>query len=266
LVSPALLSASAATIGTPVGGALALGLGTFFYGMFAPASRMFGPVIVRGARDGRPVVALTFDDGPTPEGTGPILDALARHSAPATFFFIGSNVQRHPDLVRRALAAGHQVENHSFDHAWSGVMRRGWYWKDQWARTDAAIRECGGRERCRYFRPPMGFKSWRMAVAARAAEYEMVAWSLRGLDGVSASSESILKRVLPRAAPGDIIALHDGAEPGSKRDPRATVEAMPRLVEGLRARGLTLVTLDELLKATSGGAGERTTGAAGRSA
>lgn len=253
-------AASLLPVLAPIGGAIAAGLSACFYGMFSPTSQMFAPVILRGPRECENRVAITFDDGPTPEGTGPILDTLEQLSARATFFCIGANIEKHPDLVRRAVRSGHQIENHSFDHAWSGLMRRGWYWKDQWRRTDEAIAAAGGPERCRYFRPPMGFKSWRMTLAARAEGYHLVAWSLRGLDGVSSTSESILGRLLPRVQAGDIIALHDGSDPGFTRDPRATIEALPRLIHTLHERGLKPVTLDDLLTpASADAAGAQTT-------
>jgi peptidoglycan/xylan/chitin deacetylase (PgdA/CDA1 family) len=244
----------------PVGGAIALALGIIAYGAFVPGSGMFGPVITHGPRDGFGRVALTFDDGPTPEGTGPILEVLEAAGARATFFFIGSNVARNPELVRRAAAAGHQIENHSFDHSWWGVMRRGWYWKEQLTKTDAAIRAAGGRAKTRYFRPPMGFKTWRMTLAARDEGHKLVAWSLRGLDGVACKSESILNRILPRARGGDIIALHDGGEPGARRDPGATIAAVPALVRGLREKGLEPVTLNELLSPAGLGEGQERPG------
>ncbi len=223
------------------------------YGMLSHTSRLFGPVILRGPKGCGHKVALTFDDGPTRAGTGPILDTLDELKCPATFFFIGHNVEQHPDLVRRAALAGHQIENHSFDHPRMGIMRRGRYWARQWRLTDAAIAAAGGPATTRYFRPPMGFKSWRMAVAAKASGVHMVAWSLRAMDGVPTNCEAILNRILPRAQPGDIIALHDGHEPHIKRDPAATVQALPSIIRGLRDKGLEPVLLSDLLSSSTGG-------------
>ncbi len=230
----------------PVAASAGTALGVFLRGMFAPTSRLMGPIVVHGPRSGPARVALTFDDGPA-EGTGAVLDSLKASNCRATFFVIGRNVERRPDLVRRAAAEGHLIGNHSFDHARQGIWRRSWYWEDQFRRTSDAIARTGGPERCGFFRPPMGFKSWRMVKSAEECGYTMVTWSLRGMDGVPKNTEEILERVLPRAKAGDIIALHDGAEPGRARDVSATVRAIPELVRELRKKGLEPVRLDELL-------------------
>lgn len=227
---------------------MAVGAATYLYGIFSPTSQLFGRLILRAPDDCGNKVAITFDDGPTRGGTTPILDILDRMNCPATFFFIGHNVEQCPDLVRRASAAGHQIENHSFDHARLGVFCRGEYWKRQWQRTDAAIAAAGGPARTRYFRPPMGFKTWRITMAAKSSGLHMIGWSLRGMDGVPTSSAAIVRRIVPKARAGDIIALHDGHEPHIKRDALATAEALPRIIQSLRDRGLEPVRLDALLE------------------
>ena len=139
------------------------------------------------------------------------------------------------------------MANHSLDHSRSGIWGRTWYWKQQLTQADEAIHTAGGPAKCEFFRPPMGFKSWRMAAAARHTGHRIVMWRLRGRDGVPTTAEAILGRILPRARAGDIIVLHEGAEPGKKRDPAATIAAVPGLIAGLRAKGLEPVRLDELL-------------------
>src|SRR5689334_4867933 len=86
------------------------------YSMLNARSGLLVPVIWRGDRSGPPRVALTFDDGPGPSGTGRILDVLGGLGAPATFFVIGANARRSPDLVKRMDNEGHVVANHTFDH------------------------------------------------------------------------------------------------------------------------------------------------------
>src|SRR5438552_3460310 len=92
------------------------------WGTFVPSGWLWGEVISRGTIQGPPRVALTFDDGPTPGGTDRILDLLAELKAPSTFFVIGQNVERHPDLLRRIDAEGHLIGNHTFDHHHWGVF------------------------------------------------------------------------------------------------------------------------------------------------
>ena len=103
-----------------------------------------------------------------------------------------------------------------------------------------------------------------MAVAAAGTGHRMVTWSLRGRDGVPTTAEAIVGRILPRARAGDIIALHDGSEPGLRRDPAATIAALPELVRGLRKKGLEPVRLDELSGMVSGDPAGRTRGGVAR--
>jgi peptidoglycan/xylan/chitin deacetylase (PgdA/CDA1 family) len=215
-------------------------------GTFAPASSFWGPVVSR-ARPTAAGVALTFDDGPTPGATDRVLDALADLRAKATFFVVGHNARKHPDLVSRMHAEGHIVGNHTLDHAHFGLMRRRVYWQRQIRETDEIIRQVIGR-RPALFRPPMGIKTLHTARAAAASGHVMVTWSRRALDGVATSSERIVRRLGPTSKPGDILLLHDGIEPHARpRDPGATVAALRPLVATLRSRGLEPRPLDELL-------------------
>jgi peptidoglycan/xylan/chitin deacetylase (PgdA/CDA1 family) len=235
-----------ATTLTAGGAALAAAGGVFSYGMFVPGSAMFCPVVMRGvAGTGR--VALTFDDGPWPGSTEPILGALAVAGARATFFVIGRYAEAHPDLVRRMHAEGHQVANHSYDHHRTGMFGSPRYWESQVRRTDDAIaRATGGPPRL--FRAPMGFKSPLLAAAVRRTGHTVVAWSCKSRDGVAASPERIRRNVASAAA-GEIILLHDGRDPASRRDVSPTSAALPAILGDLRSRGLTPVRLDELLRA-----------------
>ncbi|MBL9032013.1 MAG: polysaccharide deacetylase family protein [Phycisphaerae bacterium] len=240
-------------IPTILGAAVAVGC----YAIFVPQSSLMCPVTWRGRRDGPPRVAITFDDGPWPAGTGPILDTLRDLACPATFFVIGANAARWPELVARMHAEGHSVGNHSYDHPHMGVFRRGRYWMDQLRRTDSAI-VAAGVPRPTLFRPPIGHKTVRLAMALRATGQRAVTWSRRAADGIPTSTDRILARIVPRARAGDIIVLHDGLEPRAiarpaPRDVSPTVRAVRPMVEGLRARGLAIVPLEELIGVPVGG-------------
>src|SRR5438477_8444797 len=93
----------------------ALGGGAWAYGTYEPNSPLFGRVIGRGSRAGR-VVYLTFDDGPNPRATEPILETLAASATPAVFFLVGEHVRRFPAVARRVVGAGHEVGNHTWRH------------------------------------------------------------------------------------------------------------------------------------------------------
>ena len=214
------------------------------YGTFMPQSQLWGRVIWRGPADGSHV-ALTFDDGPLPGATDRILDTLGELDAKAIFFVIGRYAVQHPHLVRRMHDEGHVVGNHSHDHASCGFLRGPWFWERQLKLTDDAISQIIG-SRPKLFRPPLGIKTPIMWRTATAGERVMMTWARRAFDGVTTSSQRILDRIVPHSQAGEILALHDGVGPQSRRDPRATVDAIKPLVLGLRQRGLEVVRADEM--------------------
>jgi peptidoglycan/xylan/chitin deacetylase (PgdA/CDA1 family) len=186
-------------------------------------------------RKGR--VALTFDDGPGPF-TLPILDELESLHVHATFFVIGRNVKQSPGTVRQLRAAGMVVGNHSWSHPQMTRFKLA-VQRAQVRRTQDILEQTIG-QRPRFFRPPMW--SWNRTTARAVAEQGMVGvlfsvdtrdWSLPGVT-------AIVRRALT-ARDGQIIALHDA---GGARE--QTLQALPLIVKGLRARGLEPVTLDQL--------------------
>jgi peptidoglycan/xylan/chitin deacetylase (PgdA/CDA1 family) len=213
------------------------------YPVFWPASKFWGPIISRGRSAAPPRVALTFDDGPLPGATDRILDVLAELNVKASFFVIGKTARENPRLLLRIHQQGHIVGNHSFDHIGLGFLCGQNFWHDQIDRTDQVIEQVIGTWP-KLFRPPLGAKTWMIARAART--HTVVTWNRRARDGIATCSQRILDRVLPRARAGDIIALHDGVSPQSRRDPLVTVAAIRPLVAGLRDRGIEPVRLDEL--------------------
>lgn len=223
-----------------------LAAGVAAWATFAPQSQLWGRVATRGSSDGPSRVALTFDDGPLPGATDEILDTLAALDVRATFFVIGREAERHPAILRRISDEGHVVGNHSFDHAATGFLRGPCYWRRQLRRTADAIERSVGR-RPRFFRPPVGFKTPPILWAAAREGHITVNWTRRAFDGVTTTSQQILDRLVPHAEGGEILALHDGVGPQSRRDPCATVEAIRPLIDGLRSRGIEPVRLDELL-------------------
>jgi peptidoglycan/xylan/chitin deacetylase (PgdA/CDA1 family) len=182
-------------------------------------------------------VALTFDDGPWPHSTAQILTNLTQRQAPATFFVVGRQVQRYPELVRRELAAGMAVGSHSyshpqpFDHLPPARLRaeiaRGWR-----SLVPLGVHPVG-------FRPPGGAASLAVTAAAQQVGDRTVLWTVDPADwrpGVTA--DQLVWRVLAAARPGAIVLLHDG---GGNRS--ATVAALPAIIDGLRRLGLTLTVV-----------------------
>jgi len=236
--------------------------GFVIFQLLGPRSRLFGQALWRCAP--QPRVALTFDDGPHPEDTPAILDILRKHNTRATFFFVGRRARQHPELVRRVARDGHEVGAHSDTHPW-------WFsvsWRGRLRRevhdSIGTLQQLAGRP-MRHFRPPMGHRNIFLTEELQKAGLVMTTWSARAYDTVRREPERIAATVLERAEPGGIILLHEGVRraPGLRS---ATVEALATIIEGLEAKGLVAVSLEDLERgqlrpaASAGpatGAGER---------
>jgi peptidoglycan/xylan/chitin deacetylase (PgdA/CDA1 family) len=231
---------------------LVLGLGLravlIVVGSFVASAGVFGRILLSGRPD-RPLVALTFDDGPDPTTTPKVLDVLARHRIQATFFVIGERASRHPELIRRLVEAGHQIENHSHRHSWATAFGPQARLSREFALAQHAI-VIAGAPTPRYFRAPIGVLSPPIVAAARQLQLEIVAWSAKAKDGwASTSVHDAVSRLERALKPGAILLLHDGAEQLSAQQPaRQTIapDVLEHLLPLLQARGLRAVTLDEL--------------------
>jgi peptidoglycan/xylan/chitin deacetylase (PgdA/CDA1 family) len=192
---------------------------------------------VKLREEGSEHVALTFDDGPHPQGTPAVLEALREGGAEATFFLAGEQVQRRPALVAEIVAAGHRVELHCHRHR-NQLRLSPRSLLDDAERARAAIEDAGGQAVADY-RPPYGIFSAVGLRAIRGRGWRPVLWSRWGRDWKSrATSDSITRRLTADVAAGDILLLHD-ADYYSARDSWVrTVAALPRILEELEARGL----------------------------
>ncbi|HZD02371.1 MAG TPA: polysaccharide deacetylase family protein [Actinomycetes bacterium] len=182
-------------------------------------------------------VALTFDDGPWPGTTERVLAVLARLRAPATFFVVGRQVERHPALVRGELTAGMAVGTHSYSHPQPFGRLPAARIRDEIARGRRTLDRLGVRPVG--FRPPGGAASPAAVAAARSLGYRTVLWDVDPDDwqpGVT--PDQIVARVLSAARPGAVVLLHDGGG-----DRSATVAALPAIIDGLRRLGFTLTVL-----------------------
>lgn len=148
---------------------------------------------------------LTFDDGPQPEITDWVLTQLAAYDAKATFFCIGANVVKHPDLYQQVLSAGHAVGNHTFHHLNGWVTPNDRYLSD--------VEACQKVVKSNLFRPPYGRISWRQANLVRAAGFQIVLWEvICGDFDPQLSPQQALDNVLQNAQDGSVLVFHDSVK------------------------------------------------------
>jgi peptidoglycan/xylan/chitin deacetylase (PgdA/CDA1 family) len=187
-------------------------------------------------------VAVTFDDGPHPEGTPAVLDALERAGARATFFLIGEQVARYPALTAEIAAAGHGIAVHGHRHRNQLRLAPGALRSDL-ERGIAAIAEATGATPSLY-RPPYGIFSAGGLAGVRARGLDTLLWSRWGRDwAASATPDSIVRLVTRELEAGDVLLLHDAdhySVPGSWR---ATAAALPRVLDEIARRGLRTVAV-----------------------
>jgi peptidoglycan/xylan/chitin deacetylase (PgdA/CDA1 family) len=194
---------------------------------------------VAAGRPVRPQVALTFDDGPGPF-TQSILEILDRYGAKATFFNLGLQLDEFPKLTRKELRLGHAVGGHTVEHARMGVLSLTEQ-ASQLGRQAEAFSE-HGLPQPNLFRPPHGSFNSDTQQLLGAKDQLMVLWSTDTGDYQGPSAEVIAARALEGARPGAIILMHDAGGDRSQ-----TVAALPRILDGLKERGLRAVTVPKLL-------------------
>jgi peptidoglycan-N-acetylglucosamine deacetylase len=197
------------------------------------------PLPIRRGPAGSRRIALTFDDGPCAR-TDEILDILASHDAHATFFMIGKWVPEYEHMLRRLVNYGHEIGNHSFDHA--DLVGRPVRTIYQIARTARRVRAAVGSAP-RLFRPPYTrFDAW-VRLAVRIARVRMVTWSVDPRDwSPTTTPAQVHDRVVGAVRDGDIVVLHESEAAGAP-----TLAALPSMLRALQARGFRMVTVSELL-------------------
>ena len=195
------------------------------------AATVFGPP---------PMVALSFDDGPTPEGVNAVMAALAAEDVHATFFLIGNRMERWPGHARRLIAAGHEVGNHSYSHV-RMIGRSSEFYASEIARTDALLR-AEGAVAPRLFRPPFGKKLFGLPLAVERAGYQMVTWDVEDDTAAFTTPRAYADAIVRDTRPGSIILMHP-----MYRHNQIARDALPLVLAGLKARGFRLVTVGELL-------------------
>ena len=227
-----------------VGLALLL-IGAFGAWKLANARRfqLFGTLVARVETAER-VVALTFDDGPTPGRTEELLAVLERHGAVATFFLVGRDIDAHPAEARAIAAAGHEIGNHSWSHA-RLVFKSPSFIRAEVDRADEAIARIGYRGP-RLFRPPFGKKLVYLPYLLGERGVPTIMWDVEP-DSDPGSAADIARRAVTEVRPGSIVLLHVMF---SSRDP--SLEAVEPILVELGRAGYRFVTVSQLLALRSG--------------
>ena len=186
----------------------------------------------------QPYVAMTFDDGPSAENTPRLLEMLKQRNIKATFFLIGQNAAANPDLVRRILAEGHEIGNHSWTHPQLSKLSDDKVTAEI-TKTQDAIKDASGFTPT-LLRPPYG------AITPRQREWipnqfglTIVLWSVDPLDWKRPGPSVVTQRILSQVHPGAIVLSHDIH--------KQTVDAMPATLDGLIAKGYKFVTVSQLI-------------------
>lgn len=184
------------------------------------------------------LVGISFDDGPVPQFTPQVLQALQQHNVPAAFFCIGRNANQNGAILREIHEQGHLIGNHSYTHTasfdflpWKKMLK-------DLRLTDKIVRDTIGVE-LKVFRPPYGVTTPAMKKAVAEGGYTAIGWNLRSLDTISRNENELLQKLMKLLRPGAIILFHDTQQ--------ITVSVLSRFIQSARNEGYEFVRLDKLL-------------------
>jgi polysaccharide deacetylase family sporulation protein PdaB len=221
--------------------------GFFFFNRYVYRGFGLQPELFRVGNPELPFIALTFDDGPDPLYTPLILDILKDKDVSATFFMIGRHAERYPDLVQRIVEEGHDIGNHTYNHRNLYGLDENSTWQEI-AKADDVISNLAGTE-VHLFRPPRGMYSEPSLRYAHELGYTTVLWSVSSRDWAEISAGQLERHILKNTKGGDILLFHDsgsfiGTSGGYRHN---TVNALPRIIDGLQAKGFHFVTVSQLM-------------------
>jgi peptidoglycan-N-acetylglucosamine deacetylase len=216
--------------------------GGLSYAVRGRSARIFAPSVHHGNRSRRSI-ALTFDDGPS-EATPALLEILAEHSVPATFFMCGQNVRRHPQIARQVAAAGHEIGNHTDSHPRLD-FRSPEFIFGELALAQETIRQVTGRTPA-LFRAPYGVRWLGLRSAQSRLALTGVMWTVIGHDW-EWPARRVSRLLLRRASNGAIMCLHDGRGIDRTPDIRPTLDAVAYVIPILKERGFAFETVSRLL-------------------
>ncbi|MGI6643978.1 MAG: polysaccharide deacetylase family protein [Bacillota bacterium] len=213
----------------------------------ADLARLYPDLILREARGQDKTVALTFDDGPDRVYTPLVLDVLREKGVRATFFLIGNRIEEYSDVVERIINEGHVVGNHTYTHP-EIDKASGSLFKRELSLTEEALARFG-LSGSGFFRPPYGAISPSLVEEAGNLGYRVAMWSVDSLDWRGLPKDQVIANVVPLVVPGSVVLQHSAGGPGE--DLSGSVEALPEIIDTLRASGYRFVTLAEMFPPTA---------------
>lgn len=216
-----------------------------------PRSTSLGPNWVRLPAAAAPGhIAITIDDGPDPEITPQVLDLLDRYAARASFFCIGNEAERHPELCREIVRRGHAVENHSQHHRWHFSTFGPRRMADDIETGQERLTRISG-QRPLFFRPTAGLRNPFLEPILARHGLHLASWTRRGYDTRNRDADDVVRRLTRNLAAGDILLLHDGNAARTEAGQAVILTALPRVLEAAAAAGLKSITLQSALKYSS---------------
>lgn len=185
-------------------------------------------------------VALTFDDGPSSPYTIQLLEIFDQYNVKATFFVTGENIKKYPEIIRRIIAQGHELGNHSYSHR-NLIFKSVSFVRKEVKKTDQLLHELGVKKEI-HFRPPFGRLFFQILFVMSKLNKKIIMWNIGPKDFKDYKSEELVAKVLVKLKPGSIIVLHDGVGDRSR-----LVGVTEILIKSIQDKGYEFKTVSELI-------------------
>ena len=210
------------------------------YGVLYPSSQIFIPVFYSFNYTSKNLLAITFDDGPSPESLE-ILEILKKHDVKATFFCIGKHLKQYPEIAQKMVDEGHQLANHSFSHDFLFPLLGKSKIQAEIGQTNQLLKTITGEENT-LFRPPYGVLNPQIATAVKNTNMKVIGWNIRSFDTVVKQTDELINRIDRQLKPGSVLLLHDNR--------KSTVLALDALLSHIVNQGYQMVTIRKMIEET----------------